>query len=324
MTHTTPYPRLALLLLALVAAACDRNRACAGAAASSAPAAPARSGGGATETPNPADVLARINGVAITRWDVKALATRGGGHGAVASDPGRDKRILENIIQQELARQQAVKLGLHQEAHLKRSLQTFAARSAAQARGVLYEALLRREVTQKISVSEADAKKYWNDNRAKVRTSIHVLQILRRDRRSILRAQAALRAGKGFEAVASDRPGVAGHGGGHKFWDLGFLRWVQIPAAWRKPLTGLAEGGVSGVIEGPGSRFWILKVKARKEDTAGTFESYRATIEGALKRERLESRRQQVLDGLRKQARIEYALHRGAKAASPDPARKKK
>lgn len=311
MTMTTPYPRLALLLAALATvAACHGKRSCPGVSAP--PAAPQKK---AAVTANAADVVARVNGVPITKWDIKALSRRGG-HGTPRGT-GRDKRVLENIILRELARQQAKKLGLHNEAHLQASLQILEARSRAQERGILYEALLNREVTGKSAVTPAEARQYWEKNKAMVRTSTHVLQILRRDEPSILKALAALKAGKSFEEVAKNRPGLKGHTGSHKFWDLGFLRWVQIPSVWRQPLGKLKVGENSGVVRGPGNRFWILKVQARNEDTSGTFESHRAEVESALKREKLESRRRQVLDKLRTEARIEYTLDQGGQGDGP-------
>lgn len=316
MKKITLYPRLVLVLAALAAGpSCNKTKAC--------PAAPAAANipAAATVTVKAAEIVARVNGVPITRWDVEALSKKGG-HGRMAQ-PGSNKRILENIIQQEVTRQRAVKLGLHRETHLQETLQAVKARSAAQERGVLYEALLNREVTGKIAITDADVKKFWDKNRAEVRTSIHVLQILRRNQPAILKAQAALKAGKSFVEVARNRPGVAGHGSRHKFWDVGFLRWVQVPAFWRGHLSKLKTGEVSGIVKGPGSRFWILKVEGRKEDTAGTLESYQAAIKGTLKRDRLEARRSEVLNGLRREARIEYSLDKGIPAAKKTVAEKK-
>lgn len=308
MTNSTLYPRLTLpLALLAVVSACDKKTSTA-----RLPGAPAARTAPSAAAGGEATVVARVNGAPITRWDVKALAGKGG-HGAVPG-AGRKKIVLDNVILQEAARQRAVKLGLDREGHLQRELGLLRARAVAQERRVLYEALLQRELRGKREPTEAELKKYWDDNGANLRSRVHVLQILRRDRPSILKAQAALKAGKSFEQVARDRPGLAGIKSSHKFWDVGFLRWSMIPSAWRGPLSKLKVGQVSGVVKGPASRFWILKVEARTEDKAGTFDSYRATIKRVLERDSSADRRRQLLDGLRRDARIEYTLDKGKPA----------
>jgi peptidyl-prolyl cis-trans isomerase C len=269
---------------------------------------PAPPGGKPAPTP-PATTatgeLARVNDVPITEADLEALS--GAAHGQAPSK-ARDRRVLETIITHELARQEAVRLGLDREPHIKRQLQQIRARAAAQQRRVLYEALMNHELGGEAQVTEQQARAYWDKHGPQLRTSIHVMQILRRDAASIRQAEAALRAGASFEEVARQRPGVKVHGGGHRFWDLGYMRWAQLPLAWREPLRTLQEGQTSGVIRGPASRFWILKVVGRREDSEGTFDGYRSTVLAALRRERLLTRRQQVLDGLRAKARVEFSV----------------
>lgn len=288
---------LSFLLLCLLCPACGKAPARPAPVAESKPAAAKVS---------EAEVLARVDGAPITRWDVKVLM-RKGGHGSAGKN--NEKRILENIIQHEVARQRAVKLGLHKEKHIRDTLQTIRAKAESQQRRVLYKALLQREAKGKAGVTEADARAYWAKHGAEIRTSLHVLQIRRRSMPAIIAAQASLKAGKSFDEVASDVAGKGpGHGNAHKFWDLGLLRWVQIPETWRAPLRSLKDGEVSGVVKGPGSRFWLLKVKTRQEDTAGTFETYRQQITSTLKRDRLESNHDDLLNGLRAKARIEYSM----------------
>jgi len=113
--------------------------------------------------------------------------------------------------------------------------------------------------------------------------------------------------------VAKDRPGVKaqGHGvggGEHKFWDMGFMHWAQIPTILQEPLKTLKDGQVSGIIKGPAGRYWILKVIARQEDEGGTFDNYKKTVMQAMKRTKMDKRRTEVLEGLRKDAKIEVKM----------------
>lgn len=309
MTPTTLFvrPLLGLMCLSLLTVvACDKAKTDAAASSAGQPSAP-------SETTQPAaagdgaDALARVNGVAITAADIKALSGRG--HRSAPSKE-RDRRVLDNIVTQELVRQAAVKLGLDKEDPLKAKVQGIQAQAAAQTRRALYEAFLNREVATKVKVTDDEAKAYWEKNKSQVRTAIHLMQILRRSEDGIRKAEADLKAGKDFVEVAKDRPGikVKGHGPGgssHKFWDMGFMHWGQIPTILQEPLRTLKDGEVSGVIKGPAGRFWILKVVARQEDEGGTYDSYSKTVMAALKRQKMESRRTEVLEMLRKDAKVE-------------------
>ena len=142
-------------------------------------------------------------------------------------------------------------------------------------------------------------------------SKIKASHILVEKQSQALKVLEELKAGKDFEQVAKQRPGVKGHGAGgseHKFWDLGYMHWAQIPTILHDPLRKLKTGEVSGVISGPAGRFWILKVVARQEDEGGTFDNYSKTVKAAMRRAWMETRRSEVLEALRKDAKIEKRL----------------
>ena len=89
-------------------------------------------------------------------------------------------------------------------------------------------------------------------------------------------------------------------------WDLGYLRWKQIPESWRNVNYDLNEGEVSGVIRGPNNRFWIIKLIDRRENTKTTFESIKPTILQVLKTEKVEELREKTDKDLRARASIVY------------------
>ncbi len=296
-------PLLALILSsALALCACDRTCPPApGGGAGSAPA--AKPAGGEVGAPA-SGALARVNGVALTAADVKVLAGRG--HGKAAPNKERERRVLENIVNQEMVAQAALKLGLDREAPLRDKLHLLQARADAERRRALYEAYLEREVTNKVRITDEEARAYWDKNKSAVRTAVHILQLRRRSEADINEAAKELAAGKDFVELAKLRPGVEGHGAsGHKFWDMGFMHWAQIPAIWRGALLGLEVGKTTDVIKGPGGRSWILKVAGRQEDEAGAFDAYRKVVVDALRSEKRMARHEQVIGALKAAAKVE-------------------
>lgn len=297
-----PVRQLAALISCslLIAVACESPKVPAVPAVPGAQASAPSSAGG--------EALARVNGVPITEADVKALSGRA--HRSAPSK-ARDRRVLDNIITQELVSQAAQKMGLDQEEPLKAKLAGIQAEAAVQTRRALYEGFLAREVAGKVKVTDEDAKAYWEKSKSEVRTAIHMMQILRRSEEGIRKAEADLKAGKDFVEVAKDRPDTKGHGAGgseHKFWDMGYMHWAQIPSILHEPLRALKDGEVSGVIKGPAGRYWILKVVARQEDKGGTFETYSKILRSSIKRQKMDARRAEVLEGLRSSAKIEITM----------------
>ena len=89
-------------------------------------------------------------------------------------------------------------------------------------------------------------------------------------------------------------------------WDLGYLRWQQVPKAWRNVVDDLKKGEVSGVIRGPNNRFWIIKLIDKRENPDITFESIKPTIMEVLKNAKIEELREKTDRDLRAKASIVY------------------
>jgi parvulin-like peptidyl-prolyl isomerase len=251
------------------------------------------------------DVLATVNGIPITEADVLFASRTTGGHQTNA--PSVDKQaVLEGIIQQELSRQRALELGLDADPAYRQELAQLEAQMNAFKRKKLSEMFLRREITQKARVDEAEARQYFERNAARLRTEIHVWQILRRDEGAIEQIRDELARGTAFEEVAGkqfpDLPDKA-----RRPWDLGYLRWSQVPEAWQNVVHGLKPGETSNVIRGPNSRFWIIKLIDRRENPDLTFEQIKPTITGILSDEKARQLREETLRDLRGNARIVYS-----------------
>lgn len=286
MSPRSLLPALALMLLGSVVA-CERG-----------PRAPeSRPDAGPTE-----GLLARVNGVPITKADVQREA-RGGGHANTGIEDEKD--TLDRLVRQELAAQRAEELKLDpgpeyraEAARIEAMLQALKRRKLAEA----YD----RHVAETATVSDEEARKYFEAEGRRIRTEVHVWQIMLHDRAKIDEARRAVEAGVPFEEVARRSfpklPESAG-----PFWDVGYLRWTQVPPQWRSALEGLEVGQTSGVIEGPKSRHWIVKLVDRRENPEITFDTAKPMIVETLRAERLETLRAEAERELRSKARVVYA-----------------
>lgn len=250
-------------------------------------------------------VVATVNGAPITELDL-AFASRGttGGH---QQGPTVDRaKVLDALILQELAYQQATKLGLDAEPKYQKELHALEAQINAFKRKKLSEILLQRELRQKAKVSDAEARQYFNDNAVRLRTELNVWQILRRDESGINKIQAELAQGLPFDEVAGKLfPNLPASD--RKPWDMGYLQWHQIPEVWRTVVDNLQIGDTSDIIRGPKNRFWIIKLIDRRENPEITFEQAKPKITDILKNEKFQRLREETIQELRNQARIVYS-----------------
>jgi PPIC-type PPIASE domain len=249
-------------------------------------------------------VVVTVNGTAITQEDI-AFVSRGadGGHQMAMTE---DKaNILEGVIVQELAYQRAVQLGLDADPVYQAELRNMEAQVNAFRRKKLSEMLLKQELLKKATVSDAEAQQYFNANAARLRTEIHVWQILRRDEQTMKAIQAELAQDLPFEKVAGklfpNLPASAGNP-----WDLGYLKWNQVPDVWNV-VYSMQVGETSDIIRGPKNRFWIIKLIDRRENKDLGFEQVKPVITDILKDEKTRQLREATIKDLRDNASIVYA-----------------
>jgi len=248
-------------------------------------------------------ILATVNGVPIDEADIRfALSNRGHDTGLPEE---HTRNVLEVIIGRELIRQSAVALGLDTNPGYQEKLRRMEAQINAFRREELSK-LFWRDVARRTEISETEAKDYFAENAARIRTELHVWQILSREETSIQQARNTLDQGTSFEEAAAGRfpklPKTT-----RAPWDLGYLRWKQVPEPWRDVAYNLKEGEVSGAIRGPNNRFWIIKLIDKRENPDITFESIRPTIMEVLKNVKIEKLRKQIEGDLRAKANIVYS-----------------
>jgi peptidyl-prolyl cis-trans isomerase C len=254
--------------------------------------------------PPEADVVVRVNGVPLHTTDAELLLRQ---HDRGVRNPTTvgeiPQAVIDTLVRDELRAQEATALGLDRDPKYQAELREKEAVFAAWRREALGNLLIAERTASSQSMTDDDARAYFREHAAELATETHVLQILMRDRASIESVEAALQSGRSFEDVAAEHFAVPPTST-KKPWDLGYLRWAQLPEPWKPTIGTVPVGGTSGVIES-GGRYWILHVMDRRTDPTMDFDRARPDVMHALKVERQAHMLGILDDGLRQKAQIE-------------------
>lgn len=276
-------PNLSLVARAALAALL------AGCAAHSAESPPPPAAGGAGSA-----LVVTVNGKPLTELDL-LMKLRADSHQDTLK-PEYRKNVLDLLIRDELIYQEAMRLGLDASPEYAEPVRRMEAQLAELKRTKAAEAYFARELSAKAAVTEAEARQYFDEHREQLGTEHHLQQIFRRSRAEIDAAKAALDGGATFESLAL---------AGGRAWDLGYLAWPQIPDAWRAAMDTLTPGSVSGIIDGAGDRFWIIRLVERRTVTVD-FEHEKTGLMTTLKARRIEALKTSSQKALREHATIVY------------------
>ncbi|HSM91957.1 MAG TPA: peptidylprolyl isomerase [Anaeromyxobacteraceae bacterium] len=244
--------------------------------------------GGQAASPRPAPegprVLATVNGVPITEGDV-GQRVRVGVSGQVAGHAASSPNVLQTIVREELIFQRSLQLGLDQDEAYRRKLDDLEAQLRTFRRQEM-AARFRRHVQERAAVTDAEAREYYEKNATTIGTRFHVLQIFYKGKLAeITRDRQEIAGGAPFEEVASRRfTGLPASGKAP--WDLGELRWSQLPPAWRGVVDRMEPGQVSEILKGEGDRLWVIKLVGRTLDPAVSFEGERERIAELLRQQK--------------------------------------
>jgi peptidyl-prolyl cis-trans isomerase C len=345
------------LLSVLAVSACKKDADQASAQASAPPAAaPAQGGqapGGAPAAepagkPVPAqipDIVARVNGEDVKKTEldmaIKSLEDRA--RSAVPPEQ-RDtvyRQVLDRIVGfhllvQEAKARKVVAPPWEVDSQLDQIKKQFPSEDAfkqmLQARGVTLEQLradtaqtiavnlmLKTELEPKILVSEADSKKFYDENRPRFRQedSVHASHILIRtgeqaDAAAKAKAKtqaddllAQIKKGANFADLAkkfSQDPGSATNGG-----DLGFFSKGQMVPAFEQAAFGLKPGQTSGVVETPFG-YHIIHVSETKAGRDLGYDEVKAQIDDYLKQQLRDRKSQEFVDQLKAKGKVQIFI----------------
>ena len=302
-------------------------------------AAPAVPGAPAAIKPMPANipnVLARVNGEAVERWEfenaVKRMEARAGG----PVPPEKRDEVLRGVLDQLVAyhllaqESRARKLDVTDaevDSRLGQIRQSFP-NEAAFTQGIAAQGLtvdqvklqtrtslqvakiIDSEIGSKISVQDAEVDAYYKNNldRFKQGDSVHASHILigvppqanaEQKAEAKAKAQAALKqvkAGADFAAVAKAQS--QDPGSAQNGGDLGFFPKGQMTPAFERAAFTLKPGAISGIVETPFG-FHIIKVIEKRGARTAPF----TEVSGQIKDFLTEGQRESKLEGFVEQVK---------------------
>lgn len=292
---------------------------------------------------NPTAVVAKVNGVAITQAEVdravKILLAQSKMQQPVPGEIMKkaEAAAMNQLIASELLYQAGVKTA---DKDLDKQVETQIAQRRAQfpspveyekalkennltekdltvlmRKDIVINNLLQKEVAGKITVSEADVKKFYDDNKDKFKTeesvkASHILigvdaKATADDKKKAKEKAEAIRkrllTGEDFAAVAKKESTCpsASQGG-----DLGSFTKGQMVPEFEKAAFALKPGEISDVVE---TKFGYHIIKVQEKKPAGTvsFDEAKKNIEGYLKSQKTQKAVNEYLEKLRKEAKVE-------------------
>lgn len=245
-------------------------------------------------------LLATVDGVPIAEIDIRyALKLKD-----EESVPAADRaKVLNALIQKQVLANAALKAGLGKDADYQRQVRNQETMLAAFKRNHLSVAYHRQVLAAKAEPSDAEVLKFFEDNKARIQTEVHVWQIRSRDEAKIKTMQTQLKEGVAFGMVAAASYGAPPEAG-LKPWDLGYMKYKQVPPEWRGLVYEMKVGDVSEVIVGKGGRRWLIKLAGKRTNPELTFDTVKDIIKADLRDTKLADGGQAAVAELRKAAKI--------------------
>ncbi len=248
-------------------------------------------------------VVAKVNGTIITEEDLNFRQLGPHGGKKTLGKEQKEKEIDE-VIQEELLYQQGIKLGLDKDpayrmkiARLERQLDNF--KRVEMARRVY-----TTQVAAKIDITLQDAKDYYEKHVDRITTELHLGVVSFSSGEGAEEGLKKIRNGGSFESIARE---VMGNKlpAGREPWDLGFLPWDQIPLDFVDAVYQLKPGEVSGVVRSKRTGFQLFKLFSSRKNAKAGFSTMSGVIMNRLSDQRVMEAREQYVEKLKKEAKIE-------------------
>lgn len=252
--------------------------------------------GSKSETKQEGQVLAEVNGGTITTAnydrEVKNLPEY---LKSMAETPQGRKEMLDTMVIRELILQQAAKDGLDKGPEIEEKLQDMKKR-------LIVEAYLKKKVEADSQVSDAELKKFYEQNKDKFKTgeqlkASHILVKTEKEAKDIL---AQIKGGASFEEMAKKNSvdSSAAKGG-----DLGWFGKGTMVPAFEKAALGLKEGQVSDVVKSDFG-FHIIKLTGKRPAGIRPYDEVKDQIKAAIMPSKQQEIFQKIKDELKKSAKI--------------------
>jgi len=264
------------------------------------PSAPAASAVAPTAptAPVPGTVLARVGNWTLTKAEFKEKleALKEVVPDYDINDRESNKLVLEELVRQELLVQEAERQGVSQNKDIVQAVTEF--------RRTLLVRQMVANLTEKIVVTDEEAKEYYDQNTADFAEPAdwHLAEIVvdSEDKAKGLLAQIYKGEGPSFEDLARENSisETAASGG-----DLGYISVFPFPKM-ESAVAALEPGNVSSVFKGPAG-FYIVKLIDKKGGEIQAFDGIKEDIKTGLTYLKQQQAVANYLDDLRRKAQVE-------------------
>lgn len=232
-------------------------------------------------------VIAKVNKGAVTEADFLREVSRipEWARSQFETDDGKDK-FLDELIKKELIYQHAKKMRLDNNEEFLQKVREFE-------KLTLVALSLKKEVDEKVRVSEEEVKAFFEENKDKftVGTQIKASHILVRTEEEAKKARERILKGEKFEDVARDVS--IDKGSAEKGGDLGYFGRGRMVPEFERAALSLETGGISPPVQ---TRFGYHIIK-QTDVKMGDPASYEQSKE-AIHRELVNQERKKYFDSL--------------------------
>lgn len=241
-------------------------------------------------------ILADVNGNAITTKDFKDEVDRLPPYlKPMVQSPEGKKELLDSMVVREIILEQAKKDGVDKSQEVADRLEDLRKR-------LIVETYLKKKVEQEAQVSDAELKKFYDENQEKFKTGAqvkasHILVKSEKEAQDIL---AQLKGGASFEELAKkySTDSTASKGG-----DLGWFSKGAMVPEFDKAVFGMKEGALSGIVKTQFG-FHIIKVTGIRSAGIRAFDEVKEQIKSSLLPSKQQEIFQKMKEDLKKNAKV--------------------
>jgi peptidyl-prolyl cis-trans isomerase C len=246
-------------------------------------------------------VIAKVNGTPITEEDLRFRLP--GAHGDRKTS-GNQRKVLDDVITEELLYQQGLKIGLDKDPGYRAQIAKLEHQLAVAKRAEMTRRVYNNQVAAKIEITQADAKNYYDKNANRITTELHLGVISFNNKERAEEALQKIGGGAPFESIARSAMGSQ-LSAGREPWDLGFLSWGQIPVDFVDAVYGLKLGEVSNIVSSKRTGYQIFKLFGARKSPQAEFTSMSGLIMNRLRDEKIIEAYEQYVEKLKREAKIE-------------------
>lgn len=245
------------------------------------------------------EVLAKINGKVITTEEFKKEQENLPPYlKASLEDKEGKKKLLDNLVTRELILQKAKKDGLDKDAAVVSKLDEIK-------KTLTIEALLKKEVEDKVSFTEKEAEEYYNSHKEEFKDGekVKVSHIMVKTEKEAVDILDKLDKKESFEKLAKKYSiGPTASKGG----DLGYLeRGATGVPEFEDAAFKLKKAGEVGPVLSAGAAFHIIKLYDRKDVEPQPFNKVKERIITSESKKKQKELFDALISSLRKDAKLE-------------------